>query len=115
MVQADVSDEASVARLVRSVRERFGRIDILVNNAGTIRRAPAVDFSEADGDAVLDVNLNSLFRLCQLAGRGMLGGRKPAEDPAPTFGRGDGDARDGRRPDLVAARDSQPPGPAPPV
>ena len=51
---------------------KFERIDILVNNAGTIRRAPAVDFSEADWDLVLDVNLRSLFRLCQLAGRGML-------------------------------------------
>jgi 2-deoxy-D-gluconate 3-dehydrogenase len=71
-VQADLSQRDSAKTLVGEVLGKFERIDILVNNAGTIRRAPAVDFSEADWDAVIDVNLNSLFRLCQLAGRGML-------------------------------------------
>jgi 2-deoxy-D-gluconate 3-dehydrogenase len=71
-VQADLSARDSAKTLVGEVLGKFERIDILVNNAGTIRRAPAVDFSEADWDAVIDVNLNSLFRLCQLAGRGML-------------------------------------------
>lgn len=41
------------------------RIDILVNNAGIIRRADAVDFSEADWDDVIDVNLKALFFTCQ--------------------------------------------------
>ncbi|TGN62390.1 2-dehydro-3-deoxy-D-gluconate 5-dehydrogenase KduD [Paracoccus liaowanqingii] len=41
------------------------RIDILVNNAGIIRRDDAVDFSEADWDAVMDVNLKALFFTCQ--------------------------------------------------
>ena len=36
-------------------------IDILVNNAGIIRRDDAVDFTEADWDAVLDVNAKALF------------------------------------------------------
>jgi len=71
-VQADLGQRDSAKTLVGDVLGQFERIDILVNNAGTIRRAPAVDFSEADWDAVIDVNLNSLFRLCQLAGRGML-------------------------------------------
>ena len=71
-VQADLSQKGSAKTLVADVLAKFDRIDILVNNAGTIRRAPAVDFSEADWDAVIDVNLNSLFRLSQLAGRGML-------------------------------------------
>jgi len=47
-------------------------LDILVNNAGTIRRAPAVDYSEADWDLVIQVNLSSVFSLSQLAGRHML-------------------------------------------
>ncbi len=40
-------------------------IDILVNNAGIIRRGDSVDFTEADWDAVMDVNLKALFFTCQ--------------------------------------------------
>jgi len=50
----------------------FAPIDIVVNNAGTIRRAKAVDYSDADWTTVLNVNLNSLWKFCQLAGRGFL-------------------------------------------
>ncbi|MBA3440914.1 MAG: SDR family oxidoreductase, partial [Pyrinomonadaceae bacterium] len=46
--------------------------DVLVNNAGTIRRAPAVEYSEEDWTHVLEVNLSSVFRLSQLVGRHML-------------------------------------------
>ncbi|WJS87401.1 2-dehydro-3-deoxy-D-gluconate 5-dehydrogenase KduD [Paracoccus sp. TOH] len=49
-----------------------GRIDILVNNAGIIRRADAVDFTEADWDAVIDVNLKALFFTCQAFARAAL-------------------------------------------
>lgn len=38
---------------------------ILVNNAGIIRRADSVDFTEADWDDVIDVNLKALFFTCQ--------------------------------------------------
>ena len=58
----------------RSISE-FGRIDILINNAGTIRRAPAVDFSEEDWKTVIEVNLSSVFRLSQAAGRHMTAAR----------------------------------------
>jgi 2-deoxy-D-gluconate 3-dehydrogenase len=71
-LQGDLGKRETAAMLIGEALATFERIDILVNNAGTIRRAPAVDFSEADWDLVLDVNLRSLFRLCQLAGRGML-------------------------------------------
>jgi 2-deoxy-D-gluconate 3-dehydrogenase len=50
----------------------LGRIDILINNAGTIRRAPAVNYSEDDWQAVMEVNLSSVFRLSQLAGKQMI-------------------------------------------
>ncbi|AYF03212.1 2-deoxy-D-gluconate 3-dehydrogenase (plasmid) [Paracoccus yeei] len=45
------------------------RIDILVNNAGIIRRDDAVNFSEADWDAVMDVNLKAVFFTCQAFAR----------------------------------------------
>jgi 2-dehydro-3-deoxy-D-gluconate 5-dehydrogenase len=44
-------------------------IDGLVNNAGIIRRADAVDFSEDDWDAVLTINLRTLFFLSQAYGK----------------------------------------------
>ncbi len=43
-----------------------------MNNAGTIRRNNAIDFTEADWDAVLDVNLKSVFFLSQAAARHMI-------------------------------------------
>ena len=48
------------------------RVDILVNNAGIIRRADAVDFSEADWDAVMDVDLKALFFTSQAFARAAL-------------------------------------------
>jgi len=46
-----------------------GPVDILVNNAGMIRRAEALEFTEADWDAVMDVNLKAMFFLCQAFAR----------------------------------------------
>jgi len=71
-VSGDMADKDVPKRLVEQTIERFGRIDILINNAGMIRRAPAVDFSEEDWATVLEVNLSSVFRLSQAAGRKMI-------------------------------------------
>ena len=50
----------------------MGRLDILVNNAGIIRRADSIDFTEADWDDVIDINLKSVFFLAQAAARRFL-------------------------------------------
>lgn len=71
-VVGDVSDGAVCSRLVDEVVKHFGTIDILVNNAGTIRRAPAVEYSDEDWQAVIDTNLTSIFRLTKHAGKHML-------------------------------------------
>ena len=68
----DVADAAVCAMLVEEAVKHFGAIDILVNNAGIIRRAPAAEYSEDDWQAVIEVNLSSVFRLTQFAGRHML-------------------------------------------
>ena len=68
----DVADQEVCARLVAQTVAAFGAIDILVNNAGIIRRSPAVEQSAEDWAAVIEVNLSSVFRLTQLAGRHML-------------------------------------------
>lgn len=71
-VAGDLADRETPARLIAEIVEKFGRIDVLINNAGTIRRSPAVDFSEEDWMTVLEVNLSSIFRLSQAAGRSMI-------------------------------------------
>lgn len=70
-VQADLLEGRGADELFEKA-QRFGPIDILVNNAGIIRRASAVDHSHDDWAAVLQVNLNSLFALSQLAGRALI-------------------------------------------
>lgn len=71
-ISGDLGRQETPKTLVAQTLERFGRLDILVNNAGTIRRAPAVEYSEDDWTTVLEVNLSSVFRLSQLAGKHMI-------------------------------------------
>lgn len=66
-VPLDFSDPMAAAPLFENER-----IDILVNNAGIIRRADSVDFTEADWDDVIDVNLKAVFFTCQAFGKAAL-------------------------------------------
>ena len=59
----------ALRNIIDEAANQFGRLDILVNNAGTIRRGPALDFSETDWDDVIQVNLKSAFFLSQAAAR----------------------------------------------
>ncbi len=68
----DLSKPDTPARLVAQTIEKLGRLDILVNNAGIIRRTPAVDYSDEDWQAVIEINLTAVFKLCRAAGRHML-------------------------------------------
>jgi 2-deoxy-D-gluconate 3-dehydrogenase len=71
-LRGDLGKKETPRALVDATVEGFGRIDIVVNNAGTIRRAPAAEYSEEDWAAVIEVNLSSVFRLCQAAGQRLL-------------------------------------------
>lgn len=65
-LQVDVRQEKQIQAMVETVIDKFGRIDILVNNAGTnIRKIPQ-EYSAAEWDEVLEVNLRSAF-LCSKA------------------------------------------------
>lgn len=68
-IAADLSAIQPVETIISQTVSELGGLDILVNNAGTTRRADAVDYTEADWDAVLDVNLKTAFFLAQAAGR----------------------------------------------
>ncbi len=69
---ADLGKRGDVQRLIEQAIAWQGHLDILVNNAGIIKRTPAADHSDADWDAVIDVNLNGVFTACRAAGRHML-------------------------------------------
>lgn len=71
-VTGDLAQPETPRNLIDQTLDRFGRLDILINNAGIIRRAPAVEYTNVDWAAVLEVNLTSVFRLCQLAGKHMI-------------------------------------------
>ena len=72
-VVRDLEDSSGLDAVVADIVARLGRIDILVNNAGIIRRADLLEFSEADWDAVMAVNLKSAFFLSQAVARHMVG------------------------------------------
>ena len=68
-IQADLISTEPIAEIIDKTVAELGKLDILVNNAGIIRRSPAVDFTEKDWDDVMNVNLKSVFFLCQAAAR----------------------------------------------
>jgi 2-deoxy-D-gluconate 3-dehydrogenase len=68
-IQADLSSLEPVQGIIDAAVKAFGRLDILINNAGIIRRAPALQFTEKDWDDVMNVNLKTVFFLCQAAAR----------------------------------------------
>jgi 2-deoxy-D-gluconate 3-dehydrogenase len=76
-VQCDLSAASpdDLVATVDGVVTALGGLDILVNNAGIIRREAALDYSSADWDDVLAVNLNAVFYLSQAAGRVMVAQR----------------------------------------
>jgi 2-dehydro-3-deoxy-D-gluconate 5-dehydrogenase len=66
-VQADLS-RPDGAQHAFEQGERFAPVDILVNNAGAIHRSPAAEYRDEDWAFILEVNLNSVFRLCRMVG-----------------------------------------------
>ena len=76
---ADLADRGAADKLVSDTIAAFGRIDILVNNAGIIRRRPAAQHSDDDWDAVLEVNLSNVFRLCRAVGKHLIERQSPGK------------------------------------
>jgi len=68
-LSADLSLKEPVPRIIEEAMSLSGHVDILVNNAGIIRRNDAVDFTEADWDDVMNINLKTVFFMCQAVAR----------------------------------------------
>ncbi|TFG83025.1 MAG: 2-dehydro-3-deoxy-D-gluconate 5-dehydrogenase KduD [Spirochaetales bacterium] len=68
-MQADLQSIEPVHAIFEKTIASFGHVDILVNNAGIIKRNDSIDFTEKDWDDVMNVNLKTVFFMCQTAAR----------------------------------------------
>jgi len=75
-IEADLARDVP-SEIINEALNAVGQLDILINNAGTIRRASALEFSEEDWDAVVDVNLKAAFFLSQAVARHLVARRAP--------------------------------------
>lgn len=72
-ISADLAQLECIPQVIEeAIQLAHGKVDILVNNSGMIRRSPAAQHTFTDWHDVLDLNLNSLFYLCQGFGNHML-------------------------------------------
>lgn len=78
-IKADLSSIAPVDAIMEETVRHCDGADILVNNAGIIKRADSLDFTEADWDAVMDVNLKTVFFLSQAFARHLVAQGKPGK------------------------------------
>ena len=71
-IAADVSSTSDVARLFAETVKAYGSVDILVNNAGIAVARPMLDYTEAEWDRQMGVNVKGLFFCAQAAARLMV-------------------------------------------
>ncbi|MCX2741665.1 3-oxoacyl-[acyl-carrier-protein] reductase [Pontibacter anaerobius] len=70
--RSDASDYAQAEQLVEDVVKEFGKIDVVVNNAGITRDGLLMRMSEEQWDAVMNVNLKSVFAVTKAATKHMM-------------------------------------------
>ncbi len=75
-IVVDTSKKADVDAMVAKAKAELGKIDVLVNNAGIDIIKPAVDYTEAEWDDILDINLKGYFLCAQAVGRVMIAQKK---------------------------------------
>lgn len=75
-ITADLSRADAASEIIDAAVSKLGRADILVNNAGIIKRNNAIDFTPEDWDAVMNVNLKTLFFLSQAFARHLVSENK---------------------------------------
>jgi 3-oxoacyl-[acyl-carrier protein] reductase len=73
-IKADAADADALKRAIDSVADRYGRLDILVNSAGVLHLGPVDQFSLADFDKTIAVNVRAVFVASQAAAAHMKDG-----------------------------------------
>lgn len=76
-ITADLEDRTAPDAIIKTALSTFGQADVLVNNAGIIRRASLIEYSDEDWDAVIEVNLRSVFTLCRAFARALIERKSP--------------------------------------
>lgn len=71
-IRADLLNQKNLSSVVEEAVSKTGKVDILVNNAGIIRREVAEKFSDEDWHDVVDINLNTVFKLTRDFGKHMI-------------------------------------------
>lgn len=66
-IAADLNQDEAYSMVINEVTKKWGVLDILVNNAGTNIRKSAQDYESYEYDEIMQTNLTSTFKLCQLA------------------------------------------------
>ena len=72
----DVTDQASVEKVVTDIEAQFGTVSILVNNAGITRDNLLMRMKEEEWDSIIQTNLTSLFRVTKACLRAMMKARR---------------------------------------
>lgn len=67
VVQADITQEADNARLIKETIDKYGQLDVLVNNAGIIETGTIENTSMEQYDRVMNTNIRSIYHLTMLA------------------------------------------------
>lgn len=76
IVPADVTKEAEVEAMFKAIMDKWGSLDVLVNNAGITRDTLLTRMKQEQWDAVISINLTSVFRCSQQAIRIMMKQRR---------------------------------------
>ncbi|WP_040979297.1 SDR family oxidoreductase [Oceanobacillus jeddahense] len=71
-VQADVTNEDAVNKMIETIVDEFGRIDIAFANAGITLNIPAEEMTFEEWNKVINLNLNAVFLTDQAAGKQMI-------------------------------------------
>ena len=77
-VPVDVTSRQSLHDMLDTVLEKSGGVDILINGAGTNSPTPFLDIPEDEYARIIDTNLTSIFRACQVFGQYFVDEMRPA-------------------------------------